>query len=115
MRILSTRIAKSPPSGRSAAWLARLVRDQEVEGSNPFAPTIYPFPLLYLRICDANVFYRICSARSATKSRVHSRPAADAAHDFTSSRKRASDKALTLIRACRGDLRLDTHFDGVSF
>jgi hypothetical protein len=27
-------------SGRSAAWLARLVRDQEVEGSNPFAPTI---------------------------------------------------------------------------
>jgi hypothetical protein len=28
-------------SGRSAAWLARLVRDQEVEGSNPFAPTIY--------------------------------------------------------------------------
>jgi hypothetical protein len=27
------------PSGRSAAWLARLVRDQEVEGSNPFAPT----------------------------------------------------------------------------
>ena len=33
-------------SGRSAAWLARLVRDQEVEGSNPFAPTtskILPF------------------------------------------------------------------------
>ena len=30
------------PSGRSAAWLARLVRDQEVEGSNPFAPTISP-------------------------------------------------------------------------
>ena len=29
-------------SGRSAAWLARLVRDQEVEGSNPFAPTILP-------------------------------------------------------------------------
>ena len=27
-------------SGRSAAWLARLVRDQEVDGSNPFAPTI---------------------------------------------------------------------------
>src|SRR5438132_3682234 len=26
-------------SGRSAAWLARLVRDQEVDGSNPFAPT----------------------------------------------------------------------------
>ena len=30
-------------SGRSAAWLARLVRDQEVEGSNPFAPTTF-FP-----------------------------------------------------------------------
>ncbi len=29
-------------SGRSAAWLARLVRDQEVEGSNPFAPTTFP-------------------------------------------------------------------------
>jgi hypothetical protein len=28
-------------SGRSAAWLARLVRDQEVEGSNPFAPTTF--------------------------------------------------------------------------
>jgi hypothetical protein len=26
-------------SGRSAAWLARLVRDQEVGGSNPLAPT----------------------------------------------------------------------------
>ena len=30
-------------SGRSAAWLARLVRDQEVEGSNPFAPTTPKF------------------------------------------------------------------------
>ena len=28
-------------SGRSAAWLARLVRDQGVDGSNPFAPTIF--------------------------------------------------------------------------
>jgi hypothetical protein len=33
-------------SGRSAAWLARLVRDQEVDGSNPFAPTTSkPFSL----------------------------------------------------------------------
>ena len=32
--------ARANPSGRSAAWLARLVRDQEVDGSNPFAPTI---------------------------------------------------------------------------
>ena len=31
-------------SGRSAAWLARLVRDQEVEGSNPFAPTTFFLP-----------------------------------------------------------------------
>ena len=29
------------PSGRSAAWLARLVRDQEAGGSNPLAPTIF--------------------------------------------------------------------------
>jgi hypothetical protein len=28
-------------SGRSAAWLARLVRDQEVGGSNPLAPTTF--------------------------------------------------------------------------
>ncbi len=26
-------------TGRSAVWLARLVRDQEVGGSNPLAPT----------------------------------------------------------------------------
>src|SRR5271163_1629494 len=52
-------------SGRSAAWLARLVRDQEVEGSNPFAPTTFPFLLMHLRNCYANVSYRICSARSA--------------------------------------------------
>src|SRR5437016_5729202 len=32
--------ARGHQSGRSAAWLARLVRDQEVDGSNPFAPTI---------------------------------------------------------------------------
>ena len=36
-------------SGRSAAWLARLVRDQEVEGSNPFAPTIFSRQIKYLR------------------------------------------------------------------
>ena|ERR1700674_1661687 len=28
-------------SGRSAAWLARLVRDQEAGGSNPLAPTTF--------------------------------------------------------------------------
>src|SRR5580700_11613304 len=33
-------LVKRNRSGRSAAWLARLVRDQEVDGSNPFAPTI---------------------------------------------------------------------------
>jgi hypothetical protein len=36
-------------SGRSAAWLARLVRDQEVEGSNPFAPTT-PKTLSYIAL-----------------------------------------------------------------
>ena len=29
----------SVASGRGSAWLERLVRDQEVDGSNPFAPT----------------------------------------------------------------------------
>ena len=29
-----------PFSGRGSAWLERLVRDQEVGGSNPLAPTI---------------------------------------------------------------------------
>ena len=32
-------VGRLPRSGRSAAWLARLVRDQEVGGSNPLAPT----------------------------------------------------------------------------
>ncbi len=41
-------------SGRSAAWLARLVRDQEVEGSNPFAPTILnrSGPDTWVRSCE---------------------------------------------------------------
>ena len=29
-------------SGRGSAWLERLVRDQEVGGSNPLAPTKFP-------------------------------------------------------------------------
>ena len=37
-------------SGRSAAWLARLVRDQEVEGSNPFAPTTFSLIFIGLLI-----------------------------------------------------------------
>ncbi len=36
-KLLSNR--KSTPSGRGSAWLERLVRDQEVGGSNPLAPT----------------------------------------------------------------------------
>ena len=28
-------------TGRGSAWLERLVRDQEVGGSNPLAPTIF--------------------------------------------------------------------------
>lgn len=32
-----------PRSGRGSAWLERLVRDQEVGGSNPLAPTILDF------------------------------------------------------------------------
>ena len=38
--IFSGQNAKQQLSGRSAAWLARLVRDQEAGGSNPLAPTI---------------------------------------------------------------------------
>ena len=32
-------------SGRSAAWLARLLREQEAGGSNPLAPTISNLPV----------------------------------------------------------------------
>ncbi len=51
-------------SGRSAAWLARLVRDQEVDGSNPFAPTtpkILPFISLryFLRFGCRGVLWTI--------------------------------------------------------
>ena len=35
-------------SGRSAAWLARLVRDQEAGGSNPLAPTILFESTIYI-------------------------------------------------------------------
>ena len=37
-------------SGRSSVWLERYVRDVEVAGSNPVAPTIFfvlSFPVLY--------------------------------------------------------------------
>ena len=38
-------------SGRGSAWLERLVRDQEVGGSNPLAPTTSkPFPLNTFRL-----------------------------------------------------------------
>ncbi len=36
-------------SGRGSAWLERLVRDQEVGGSNPLAPTI-----LFYNLCRAD-------------------------------------------------------------
>src|SRR5438046_7625966 len=46
--------ARGHRSGRSAAWLARLVRDQEVDGSNPFAPTtfisLYEFELRDIKL-----------------------------------------------------------------
>jgi hypothetical protein len=44
-------------SGRSAAWLARLVRDQEVEGSNPFAPTTLILPSHVLTHLRRNRFF----------------------------------------------------------
>ena len=45
-------------SGCSSAWLERCVRDAEVEGSNPFSPTIFrnkPFgqQVKGLSHCDA--------------------------------------------------------------
>src|ERR1700688_2142236 len=46
-----------------------LVRDQEVEGSNPFAPTTKTLSLNELRICRASVLHEICSARSANRVR----------------------------------------------
>jgi hypothetical protein len=40
----SSTIIRTAQSGRSEAWLSRLVRDQEVGGSNPLAPTNF-FPI----------------------------------------------------------------------
>src|SRR5260370_9646174 len=53
------------PSGRGSAWLERLVRDQEVDGSNPFAPTtsnpltLNTFTLPSLSNCCLTLLYRI--------------------------------------------------------
>ena len=39
-RIVAVELGRTAPlAGCSSAWLERLVRDQEVEGSNPFSPT----------------------------------------------------------------------------
>ncbi len=43
-------------SGRGSAWLERLVRDQEVGGSNPLAPTISPFHFNHLRTVQKRRF-----------------------------------------------------------
>jgi hypothetical protein len=48
--------------------LVFIVRDQEVEGSNPFAPTIYLFPLLHLRICNAKFYLLFLLASTAYAS-----------------------------------------------
>jgi hypothetical protein len=41
---LGTRLnIHAPRPGRSAVWLAHLTGGQGAEGSNPFAPTIFPF------------------------------------------------------------------------
>ena len=69
-------------SGRSAAWLARLVRDQEVEGSNPFAPTI-SFQLLVAGV-SSNLFkiwqapgtLRTITAKQKESKRVSKNPIA---------------------------------------
>src|SRR5712692_9737004 len=55
-RLGAQALARACRSGRSAAWLARLVRDQEVDGSNPFAPTTSKIlPSLVLRyFCRIN-------------------------------------------------------------
>src|SRR5271154_6651037 len=53
-------LPRNTRSGRSAAWLARLVRDQEVEGSNPFAPTTF-LPSLS---CTYAIATQTCSTES---------------------------------------------------
>jgi hypothetical protein len=59
-------------SGRSAAWLARLVRDQEVGGSNPLAPTIFLSSSQYLtcQICTLLVRFFVYQALLFAK-RLH--------------------------------------------
>jgi hypothetical protein len=52
-------LVKRNRSGRSAAWLARLVRDQEVDGSNPFAPTT-PKSLPYMALGNSYNLHCSC-------------------------------------------------------
>jgi hypothetical protein len=51
------RLPECVSSGRSAAWLARLVRDQEAGGSNPLAPTIFHFAISPLSLDCLQYYY----------------------------------------------------------
>src|SRR5438874_12402400 len=64
----SPRIRVPSTSGHSSAWLERTVRDREVGGSNPLAPTISPggtvglIPVEYRRL--ASLDRKLLAARS---------------------------------------------------
>ena len=108
-------------SGRSAARLARLVRDQEVGGSTPLAPTIYfprtprnanhsIFPLLIAAglasLCAMN------GCAPAPKYRSHQEPRKEPPRDTASRDAETPDLGLRLHPPVKGfsAARITSHF-----
>ena len=92
-------------SGRSAVRLARLLREQEVAGSNPVAPTIYSMrecrhhSLLLVIILVLNTMIAGCAP--SPKYRGSSAPEPRRTRPHTSSRKRSPAVGITFTAPVR--------------